>query len=176
MCFILYARRSSASALTPSPCPSQRKHILLRFECVPFYFVPHQGEGRRKDIAAFALLPGEARSKRSRIRSKRSRIRSKRSRIRSKRSRTRSTRSGTCRLSKQDVPPLAGGRGGMRALSPRRRTSHFQTGTLVPCLRWTLHLRDRGFSPVLKMSPVKTKAIGACNYSPSLRRERASRR
>jgi len=153
MCFILYARRSSASALTPSP--SQRKHILLRFECVSFYFVPHQGEGEKKGIAAFAILPGEARSKRSR---------------------TRSTRSGTCRLSKQDVPPLAGGRVRMRALRPRRRTSHFQTGTLVPCLMWTLHLRDRGFSPVLKMSPVKTKAIGACNYSPSLRRERASRR
>ena len=42
----------------------------------------------------FALLPGEARSKRSR---------------------TRSTRSGTCRLSKQDALPLGGGGVGMRA-------------------------------------------------------------
>ena len=88
------ARLRGLRALIPSPSPCQRKHILLRFECVPFYFVPQQGEGRRKDIVAFALLPGEARSKRSR---------------------TRSTRSGTCRLSKQDVPPLGGGRVGMRA-------------------------------------------------------------
>ena len=53
------ARLSGLRALTPDPSPCQRKHILLRFECVPFYFVSHQGAGSKKDIAAFALLPGE---------------------------------------------------------------------------------------------------------------------